>query len=56
MGFMVCVLSLDISIYIFIYIYIHIEGWGVSPTGKSFRSVRACVRAVWLSGGHAPQN
>ena len=23
-----------------------IGGWGVSPTGKSFRVVRACVRAV----------
>ena len=26
----------------------HIEGGGVSPTGKSFRVVRTCVRAVWL--------
>ena len=30
-----------------------IESWGVSPspTGKSFRFVRACVRAVWLPSG-----
>ena len=26
----------------------HIGGWGVSPTGKSFCFVCACVRAVWL--------
>ena len=24
------------------YIYMYIGGWGVSPTGKSFRFVRAC--------------
>ena len=31
-----------------------IGGWGVSPTGKSFRFVsfvRACVHAVWLPSG-----
>ena len=38
-----------IYMYIYIYIYIYVGGWGVSPTGKSFRFVsyvRACVRAV----------
>ena len=39
-------------LYIYIYIYIYIGGWGervlASPpqTGKSFRFVRACVRAT----------
>ena len=41
-----------------IYIYIYIIGvWGVSPTGKSFRFVRACERArrgeaAWASERH----
>ena len=31
------------------YIYINIGGWGEgASTGKSFRVVRACVRAVWM--------
>ena len=25
-----------------------IGGWGVSPTGKSFRVVLVCMRTVWL--------
>ena len=29
-------------------VHVYIGGWGVSPTGKSFRVARACVRAVWL--------
>ena len=35
----------------------YIGGWGVSPspTGKSFRFVRACVRAVWLPSGIGSQ-
>ena len=33
--------------FLFVYIYIYIlEVGGVSPTGKSFGVVRACVRAV----------
>ena len=33
-------------IYIYIYMYVYVlEGGGVSPTGKSFRFVRACERA-----------
>jgi len=36
-----------LCIHICVYIYISEVG-GVSPTGKSFLFVRACVRAVWL--------
>ena len=36
------------SKYIVIYLYIYIGGWGVSPTGRSFRFVRACgLVAQW---------
>ena len=47
-----------VNIYIYIIIYTHIGGWGgesfVTPTGKSFRFVRACERArrgeaAWVS-------
>ena len=51
-------IQICVYIYIYIYIYIHIGGWRgesfVTPTGKSFRFVRACERArrgeaVWAS-------
>ena len=38
-----------VYIHIYIYIYIYIAGWEEErsgPTGKSFRFVHACVRAV----------
>ena len=44
-----CVYNTHIYIYMYIYIYIYIAGWEEErsgPTGKSFRFVRACVRAV----------
>jgi hypothetical protein len=28
-----------------------IGGWGVTPTGNSFRFVLSCARAVWLPSG-----
>ena len=39
--------SMYICIYVYVYVYRRLWG-GVSPTGQSFRFVRACVRAVWL--------
>ena len=47
--------SLYLYILIYIYIYIYIGGWGervrqhLPRTGKSFRFVRACVRARGVS-------
>ena len=51
-------LSLSLSLCLSLSLYIYIGGWGgesfVTPTGKSFRFVRACERArrgeaVWAS-------
>ena len=51
-----CTVYTDMYVYLILYVSIpiYIGGWGGEPTGKSFRFVRACVRArrgeaVWSS-------